>query len=144
MSRADFEVVTTQIVDSYTESKISYSEIESCSDDHLLQLLHGQSDNSLGNWFGLSTHLLGEGIVLLRAGRAGFFLSFDLKVFEDRNGFIAAVSWSKKAFSLSRREVASTASLSRNGKNLASKPYFQGLSTILLTLILKTKFLVLC
>ena len=158
MSRADFEVVTTQIVDPYTESKISYSEIESCSDDHLLQLFHGKSDNSLGNWFGLKhawqgslrgdrrehAWLLGEGVVLLRAGPAGFFLSFDLKVFEDRNGFIAAVSWSKKAFSLSRREVASTASLSRNGKNLASKPYFQGLSTILLTLILKTKFLVSC
>ena len=158
MSRADFEVVTTQIVDSYIENKISYSEIESCSDDHLLQLFHGKSDNSLGNWFGLKhawqgplrgdrrehAWLLGEGVVLLRAGRAGFFLSFDLKVFEDRNGFIAAVSWSKKAFSLSRREVASTASLSRNCKNLASKPYFQGLSTILLTLILKTKFLVPC
>ena len=119
---------------------------------------HWKSNNSLGNWFGFEhawqgplrgdrrehAWLLGEGVVLLRAGRAGFFLSFDLKVFEDRNGFIAAVSWSKKAFSLSRREVASTASLLRNGKNLASKPYFQGLSTILLTLILKTKFLVLC
>ena len=77
MSRADFEVVTTQIVDSYTENKISYSEIESCSDDHLLQLLHGQSADSLGSWFGLEhAWLLGEVVVLLRAGRAGFFLSF--------------------------------------------------------------------
>ena len=61
MSRADFEVVTTQIVDSYTENKISYSEIESCSDDHLLQLLHGQSADSLGSWFGLEhAWLFGE------------------------------------------------------------------------------------
>ena len=50
--------------------------------DHLLQL-HGESVNSLGNWLGLNRHLLGKGIVLLRAGRAGFLLSFTFK------GFIA-------------------------------------------------------
>ena len=85
--QTDFEVVITQIVDSYTENKISYSvltnsehkmhqiqcdrplesharnrnKIASCSVDHLLQLLHGQSANSLGSWFGLEhAWLLGE------------------------------------------------------------------------------------
>ena len=61
MSRADFEVVTTQIVDSYTENKISYFEIESCSGHHLLLFLHGQSADRLGSWFGFEhAWLLGE------------------------------------------------------------------------------------
>ena len=57
MSRADFEVVTTQIVDSYTENKISYSEIESCSDDHLLQLFFiGKAITVLETGLVLNTH----------------------------------------------------------------------------------------
>ena len=98
--------MTTQIVDSYTENKISYSEIESCSDDHLLQLFHGKSDNSFGNWFGLKhawqdplpgdrrehAWLLGEGVVLLQIETASSQLSASSRSMNTENLLIAQTS----------------------------------------------------
>ena len=67
-----------------SENKESFIQLI-ISVDHLLQL-HGQSANSFGSWLGLEHAWLLLGEVDLRAGRAGFLLSFNCKVF----GFIAA------------------------------------------------------